>query len=82
MSKLALILDRLAGVLANEPVLTVTLIDAVFAVAVAVGLPVNMQLKAALIGLVAVLGQLYARSVVSPVASLPAAPETPAAPAA
>ena len=82
MSKVSLVFDRLAALLAGEPVLTVTLIDGLFALAVAVGLPVNLDAKAAIITIVTVLGQLYVRGQVSPVASLPVAPAAPAAPAA
>lgn len=56
----------LASLLAGEPVVTVTLIDGLFALAVAAGLPVNIQEKAAVIVIVTAISQLYVRSAVTP----------------
>jgi alkylhydroperoxidase/carboxymuconolactone decarboxylase family protein YurZ len=57
---------------AREPVVITAVVDAVIALAVALGLPVSDQVKVAIDGLIVALGVLIARSQVSSPATVAA----------
>lgn len=56
--------------IANEPVIAINLINAGFALAVAFGLDITIEQKAAIIGFVTVLANIFARQMVTPTRKL------------
>jgi hypothetical protein len=63
-------MSRILLLLAKEPILVTGVVDAIIALAIGLGLPIPVQLKGVLDGLIIGLSALYVRSQVTPNASL------------
>lgn len=64
-------LKKLWEKIKNEPVIAVNLVNALFALAVSFGLDITMEQKAAIIGIVTLFANIFARQMVTPTRKLP-----------